>query len=113
MLHVPVLCVTLLSIARVVTAFQLPQSFRAPAIPLITTDPFTQVWMRGDTTTSTSVTHWDGQAKTTNAIIRIDDTPFQILGSCTPAVPTKPGLQDLVFCKRSRFSGEMAKTGGG
>ena len=91
MLHVPVLCVTLLSIARVVTAFQLPQSFRAPAIPLITTDPFTQVWMRGDTTTSTSVTHWDGQAKTTNAIIRIDDTPFQILGSCTPAVPTKPG----------------------
>ena len=35
--------------------------FRPAAIPLLTTDPFMQTWMRGDTATSTSVNHWDGQ----------------------------------------------------
>ena len=30
-------------------------SFRPPAIPLLTTDPFTQTWMRGDTSTSAQV----------------------------------------------------------
>ena len=34
----------------------LPADFRAPAIPLLTADPFTQVWLRGDTATSASAT---------------------------------------------------------
>ena len=83
--------------------------FRAPAIPLLTTDPFTQTWVRGDTSTSTGVTHWDGAPKTTTVAIRVKDSHasdrrsnggrgsdsdgqvYQLLGSCVPVEPSTPG----------------------
>lgn len=79
--------------------------FRAPAIPLLTTDPFTQTWVRGDTSTSTGVTHWDGAPKTTSVAIRLkpsrssdsrsngsnDGQVYQLLGSCVPVEPDAPG----------------------
>jgi hypothetical protein len=65
--------------------------FRPPAIPLITTDPFTQVWMRGSTSTSAGVTHWDGDAKTTTGMIRIDGETFTYLGNAAAEQPAKPG----------------------
>ena len=37
----------------------LVEGFRPPAIPLLTTDPYMQTWMMGDTTTSDVVRHWD------------------------------------------------------
>jgi hypothetical protein len=66
--------------------------FRPPAIPLITTDPFTQVWMRGDTSTSAGVTHWDGASKSTTGLIRVDGQTYTFLGgpSINP-LPSKPG----------------------
>jgi hypothetical protein len=66
-------------------------NFRAPAIPLITVDPFTQIWMRGDASTSTTSSHWDNQPKLTTGIITVDKTQsFQVLGSCTAVTPKKP-----------------------
>ena len=32
--------------------------FRAPAIPIFTTDPFMQTWIRGDAAPSGDVSHW-------------------------------------------------------
>jgi len=66
-------------------------AFRPPAIPLLTTDPFMQTWMRGDTSTSASVTHWDGKEKQMVGLIRVDGATFQFLGTCTPAAVSKPG----------------------
>lgn len=82
-------------------AVQADPAFRAPAIPLLTTDPFTQTWIRGDTSTSTGVSHWDGTPKTTNILLRIgsangDVEAYQLLGVCTPQEPDAPGPeQDL------------------
>ena len=36
--------------------------FRAPAIPIFTTDPFMQTWIRGDSATFADVTHWRAPA---------------------------------------------------
>jgi hypothetical protein len=36
--------------------------FRAPAIPIFTTDPFMQTWIRGDSATFADVTHWHAAA---------------------------------------------------
>ena len=33
-----------------------------------------QVWLRGDTATSARATHWDGQPKTTSAVVRVGGT---------------------------------------
>ena len=65
--------------------------FRPPAIPLLTTDPFIQTWMRGDTATSAQVTHWDGVEKQMTGVVRVNGEPYQFLGSCTPAPATEPG----------------------
>ena len=65
--------------------------FRPPAIPLLTTDPFIQTWMRGDTATSAQVTHWDGVEKQMTGFARVDGSTIQFLGSCSPQPATKPG----------------------
>eukprot|EP00043_Microstomoeca_roanoka_P013047 m.127372 g.127372 ORF g.127372 m.127372 type:complete len:772 (+) comp15656_c1_seq1:43-2358(+) len=92
----------------ILAAFTCAQStpFRPPAIPLITTDPFMQTWVRADNSTGDSVRYWDGSKKEIVALVRIDGQPFQILGSCLPnttgpvdAYPNHdddPGICDIV-----------------
>ena len=65
--------------------------FRPPAIPLFTTDPFMQTWMRGDNSTSAPVSHWTGAEKQMTASLAIDGKVYQILGACAPPAVTKPG----------------------
>ena len=59
-------------------------NFRPPAIPLFTTDPFTQTFMRGDNSTAAQVTHWDGAEKQMTGLVRVDGSTYQWLGACTP-----------------------------
>eukprot|EP01063_Lacrimia_lanifica_P036832 TRINITY_DN7406_c0_g1_i1.p2 TRINITY_DN7406_c0_g1~~TRINITY_DN7406_c0_g1_i1.p2 ORF type:complete len:792 (+),score=338.54 TRINITY_DN7406_c0_g1_i1:46-2421(+) len=66
-------------------------NFRPPAIPLFTTDPFMQTWMRGDNATAAQVTHWDGAEKQMAGLIRVDGQTHQWLGACTPQPRTAPG----------------------
>ena len=66
-------------------------NFRPPAIPLFTTDPFTQTWMRGDNSSAAHVTHWDGAEKQMAGLVRVDGTTYRWLGACTPTPVTKPG----------------------
>ena len=56
-------------------------NFRPPAIPLITTDPFMQVWIRGNSSTAPNVTHWTGQPKKTTGLLRVDGTTYRYLGN--------------------------------
>ena len=58
-------------------------NFRPPAIPLITTDPFMQVWIRGNSSTAPNVTHWTGQPKKTTGLLLIDGTTYRYLGNGT------------------------------
>ena len=56
-------------------------NFRPAAIPLFTTDPFMQTWMRGDNATAASVTHWAGELeKQMVGLVRIDSQPYGFLG---------------------------------
>mmetsp|Transcript_17385 Transcript_17385/g.45394 ORF Transcript_17385/g.45394 Transcript_17385/m.45394 type:complete len:786 (+) Transcript_17385:64-2421(+) len=64
--------------------------FRPPAIPLFTTDPFMQTWVRGDNATADVVTHWDGQKKEMMAIVRVDGVAYRALGACAPAGTGRP-----------------------
>ena len=72
----------------------LVDGFRPPAIPLLTTDPYMQTWLMGDTTTSDVVRHWDQTPKEMMGLIRVDGTSYRYLGACADAplpTPTKPG----------------------
>lgn len=72
----------------------LAQSFRPPAIPLITTDPYMQTWLMADNSTADVVRHWDQTPKEMMGLLRVGSVTYRYLGACgQPPVPmpTKPG----------------------
>jgi len=55
--------------------------FRPPAIPIVTSDPHVQNWIRADTTTENEgVTFWDGRSRGMLGALRIDGTVYRWLG---------------------------------
>merc|ERR1719183_385728 len=68
-------------------------TFRPPAIPLVTTDPYLQSFVMGDTATDGVVKHWDQRNKEMLGLIRIDGTVYRYLGDCgktlAPAGPAE------------------------
>lgn len=46
--------------------------FRPPAIPFITSEPYVENWVRGDTLTSGDVVYWDGVSRQMKGLIQID-----------------------------------------
>lgn len=65
--------------------------FRPPAIPLIQADPFMQTYIAGDNATAAIVRHWDGVAKDTLGLLRIDGMTYRYLGDCHKPPATAPG----------------------
>ncbi|EDQ89518.1 uncharacterized protein MONBRDRAFT_25237 [Monosiga brevicollis MX1] len=57
-------------------------SFRAPAIPLVTTDPWMQVWMGADQLTDTEAMYWEGDERAMAGFVRIDGDAYRFLGNC-------------------------------
>ena len=78
--------------------------FRPPSIPLITTDPFMQIFLPGDTSTSANATHWDGNRKTTIGLVRVDGTTYSFLGDNSNRVSKTTDQVGLrVFPTRTEF----------
>ena len=53
---------------------------RAPAIPLLTVDPYFSVWSMGDRLYDTETCHWTGQPQSMYGALRIDGTDWRFLG---------------------------------
>ena len=53
---------------------------RAPAVPLITVDPFFSVWSPADKLTDVDTTHWTGFPNIIIGIAEIDGKPYRIIG---------------------------------
>jgi hypothetical protein len=73
---------------------ELIANFRPPAIPLLTTDPYMQTWMMGDSITDDIVRHWDQTPKEMMGMVRVDGKSHRFLGACGVApvpTPTTPG----------------------
>ena len=56
-------------------------SFRAPAYPLITHDPYLSIWSMGDELNSSPTKHWTERDHALLGVLQLDDQFYQFLGS--------------------------------
>ncbi|CAE8739618.1 unnamed protein product [Polarella glacialis] len=78
-------------------------AFRPPAIPLITTDPYMQTWLMGDTAMSDVVRHWDQRSKEMLGLLRVDGVTYRYLGAIVNHSHSFPAmLQDSVSVQPTR-----------
>ncbi|MDB5328088.1 MAG: Glutaminase, partial [Phycisphaerales bacterium] len=70
---------------------------RAPAVPLITSDPYLSIWSQGSKLTDVTTTHWTGAANALVSLIRIDGTSYRLMGTdpSTLAAFPQTGVQVL------------------
>ncbi len=58
-------------------------SFRAPAYPLITVDPYMSGWSESDQLFDEAVKHWTGKTRSLIGALRVDGTVYRFLGKET------------------------------
>src|SRR5215471_4015949 len=56
------------------------QQHRAPAVPLVTNDPFFSLWSMSDKLTDTPVKHWTEVAQPMTGLLRIDGKTYRWMG---------------------------------
>jgi len=59
---------------------ELPGSFRPPAVPLVTLDPYTSVWSFTDRLFESWPVHWTGTPQAMAGILRVDGNPYRFMG---------------------------------
>ena len=65
----------------------MPSSFRPPAVPLVTHDPYFSAWSVSDRLTDTEVRHWTGSNYGLCGLVRIDGQTYRCIGTHPQEVP--------------------------
>ncbi|MCX6360003.1 MAG: DUF4965 domain-containing protein [Armatimonadetes bacterium] len=80
---------------------------RAPAAPLLATDPYFSVWSCTDALTGGETSHWTGAAQPLHSLIRVDGAAYRLMGSETADLPAMRQTACVVTPTRTtyRFAG--------
>src|SRR5258707_9731915 len=86
------------------------ETFRPPAIPLVTHDPYFSVWSMSDRLTDDWPKHWTGTVQALCGMARIDGKPYRFLASPLNRVPAMKQVSVEVLPTRTLYQFEA---GGG
>src|SRR5882762_11573214 len=66
------------------------ESIRPPAVPLAACDPYFSIWSPADNLTGSDTVHWTGKPHRLTSMVRIDGTPFRLMGKDPASVQALP-----------------------
>ena len=90
-------CITIavLSISANADAQSAPASLRPPATPLVTHDPYFNIWSMADKLTDVPTKHWTGADQEMNGIVRVDGSYYRFLGTADRQGRNIPALDEV------------------
>ena len=96
----------LLVLNLVFTLFLFAQvsSFRAPAYPLITHDPYFSIWATDEVPTRIETTHWTGKPMPVRSMVRIDGNVYRLMGKSPGFVPAAQSTGTNLSPTQTTFS---------
>ena len=81
---------------------------RPPAVPLVACDPYFSIWSFTDRPTDDWPKHWTGATQALCSMVRIDGSPYRMLGPSPEAVPPMPFKQCRITPTRSTYEFEQS-----
>ncbi len=78
---------------------------RAPAVPLITIDPYFSVWSNTDRLTDADTVHWTGKPNTIRAFLEIDGKEYRFMGAGEGEILTQTAIDITALTTEYTFEG--------
>lgn len=85
MRHLYMLSLSLVALSACANA-----SFRPPAVPLVSVDPFFSVWSAADRLTDVETTHWTGAKQPLSIVLEADGRSYRLCGREPENIPALP-----------------------
>jgi hypothetical protein len=93
----------LFAAASLVALTSFAQTFRPPAVPLVTFDPYLSIWSCADQLTDRNTRHWTKHEHSLVSLIRVDGQTFRLMGNDPAAVPPLPQTKLTITPTRSKY----------
>ncbi len=76
---------------------------RAPAVPLVASNPYLSIWSMADRLTDDTTRHWTRREHPLESLIRIDGTAYRLMGTSPRTVPAMNQVSARVLPTRSIY----------
>ncbi|HEV2207289.1 MAG TPA: DUF5127 domain-containing protein [Verrucomicrobiae bacterium] len=98
----------LCALASLVAVTGIAQTFRPPAVPLVTFDPYLSIWSCADHLTDRNTQHWTKHEHSLVSLIRVDGQTFRLMGGEPAKLPPLPQVNLKVTPTHSIYEFEGA-----
>ena len=84
-------------------------SFRPPAVPLVTSDPYLSIWSEADALYGGTTRHWTHREHSLVSLIRVDGKVYRLMGSEPQDAPVLPQISVSVQPTRTVYEFENSQ----